>query len=48
MTAEIVIRNGVLADGCGGAPRPADIAIEGDRITEVVGRSYEEMLTLLD
>ncbi|MCU1456409.1 MAG: putative D-aminoacylase [Actinomycetia bacterium] len=32
---EIVIRNGVVIDGTGGAPRPADVAIDGDRITEV-------------
>jgi N-acyl-D-aspartate/D-glutamate deacylase len=46
MTADIVIKNGTLADGCGGAPRPADIAIVGDRIAEVgsaVGRGLREI-----
>jgi N-acyl-D-aspartate/D-glutamate deacylase len=46
MTADLVIRNGTLADGTGGALRHADIAIVGDRITEVgdeVGRGRREL-----
>jgi N-acyl-D-amino-acid deacylase len=46
MTADIVIRNGILADGYGGAPRRADIAVEGERIAEVggsIGRGRREI-----
>ncbi len=32
---DIVIRHGDVADGTGSAPRRADVAIDGDRITEV-------------
>src|SRR3954469_19680231 len=32
---DLVISGGTLVDGTGAAPRPADIAIDGDRITEV-------------
>jgi N-acyl-D-aspartate/D-glutamate deacylase len=35
MTADLVIRNGLLVDGTGGPPRRADVAVQGDRITEV-------------
>jgi N-acyl-D-aspartate/D-glutamate deacylase len=35
VTADLVIRNGLLVDGSGGPTRRADIAIEGDRITEI-------------
>jgi N-acyl-D-amino-acid deacylase len=35
MTADLVIRNGIVVDGSGGPTRRADIAIEGDRIVEV-------------
>ena len=35
MTADLVIRNGSIVDGSGGAVRRADIAIEGDRIVDV-------------
>jgi N-acyl-D-aspartate/D-glutamate deacylase len=35
MTADLVIRNGLLVDGTGGPPRRADVAVEGDRITGV-------------
>jgi N-acyl-D-amino-acid deacylase len=35
MAADLVIRNGTVADGTGGALRQADVAITGDRITEV-------------
>ncbi len=35
MTADLVIRNGTIADGTGGPLRQADIAVTGDRITEV-------------
>ncbi|MWA03520.1 amidohydrolase family protein [Actinomadura sp. LD22] len=32
---DIVIRNGDVADGTGAAPRRADVAVDGDRVTEV-------------
>ncbi len=32
---DLVIRGGTLVDGTGSAPRPADVAIDGDRVTEV-------------
>jgi N-acyl-D-amino-acid deacylase len=35
MTADLVIRNGVLADGTGGPVRRVDIAVTGDTIVEV-------------
>jgi N-acyl-D-aspartate/D-glutamate deacylase len=35
MTSDLVIRNGTLVDGTGAPSRRADIAIEGDRITDV-------------
>jgi len=35
VTADLVIRNGTLADGTGGPLRRADIAITGERISEV-------------
>ena len=35
MTADLVIRNGTVADGTGGPLRRMDVAITGERITEV-------------
>ncbi len=35
MTADLVIRNGLVADGTGGPLRRADVAVEGDLITAV-------------
>jgi N-acyl-D-aspartate/D-glutamate deacylase len=35
MSADLVIRNGIVVDGSGGPARRADVAIEGDRITAV-------------
>src|SRR4051812_26225212 len=32
---ELVVRGGLVVDGTGGAPRAADVAIDGGRITEV-------------
>jgi N-acyl-D-amino-acid deacylase len=32
---DLVISGGMLVDGTGASPRPADVAIDGDRITEV-------------
>jgi N-acyl-D-aspartate/D-glutamate deacylase len=46
MTADLVIRNGLLVDGRGAPPRHADVAIVDDRIAEVgldVGRGYREI-----
>ena len=46
MSADLVIRNGTLADGTGGPLRHADIAVTGDRITEVghdIGRGRREL-----
>jgi len=43
---DIVIRGGEVADGTGAAPRPADVAVDGDRITavgEVPGRGRREI-----
>ena len=43
---EIVIRDGILVDGSGGEPFVGDIAIDGDRITEVgavTGRGETEL-----
>jgi N-acyl-D-aspartate/D-glutamate deacylase len=37
MAADVVIRHGTLADGTGGPLRRADVAVVGDRITEVGG-----------
>lgn len=37
MSADLVIRNGVVVDGSGTSPRRADVAIEGDRIVAVGG-----------
>ncbi len=37
MPADLVIRNGTLADGTGGPMRRADVAVEGNRITQVGG-----------
>lgn len=33
--ADLVIRNGLLADGTGAPARPADVVVDGDRIVEV-------------
>lgn len=35
MRHTLVIRGGMLADGCGGPLREADIAIDGERLTAV-------------
>jgi N-acyl-D-aspartate/D-glutamate deacylase len=46
MTADLVIRNGTLADGSGGPVHRVDIAIVGDTITEVgekLGRGRREL-----
>ncbi len=37
VSADLVIRNGVVVDGTGGPSRRADVAIEGDRIVAVGG-----------
>jgi N-acyl-D-amino-acid deacylase len=45
-THDVVIRNGILYDGSGGAPVHGDIAIDGDRITavgRVSGRARNEI-----
>lgn len=46
MTADVVIRNGTVANGRGGGVHVADVAIVGDRITQVgssVGRGRREI-----
>jgi N-acyl-D-aspartate/D-glutamate deacylase len=46
MGHDLVIRGGLLADGLGGEPRPADVAIEGGTIVavgQVSGRGVEEI-----
>ena len=35
MAHDLVIRGGLVVDGTGTPPRPADVAVDGDRITEV-------------
>ncbi|HEY7439897.1 MAG TPA: amidohydrolase family protein, partial [Acidimicrobiia bacterium] len=35
MPHDLIVRNGLVADGTGAEPRPADVAIDGDRITAV-------------
>ena len=34
-THDLVIRGGTVIDGTGDAPRPADVAVDGDRIVAV-------------
>jgi N-acyl-D-amino-acid deacylase len=34
-THDLVIRGGTVIDGTGGAPRSADVAVDGDRIVAV-------------
>src|SRR5262245_43287555 len=43
---DLVIRNGLVVDGTGTAPRQADVAIDGDRIAAVgtnVGQGRREL-----
>jgi len=43
---DLVVRNGTVVDGTGGAPRKADVAVKGDRIVtvgDVSGRGKEEI-----
>ena len=35
MAHDLVIRGGVVADGRGGEPEPADVAVDGGTITAV-------------
>ncbi|HEX6238647.1 MAG TPA: amidohydrolase family protein [Acidimicrobiales bacterium] len=35
---DLVIRGGLVVDGSGGPARPADVAVDGDRVTAVVDR----------
>jgi len=39
MTHELVIRGGTIVDGCGGPRSVGDVAIDGDRLTQVGGRA---------
>jgi N-acyl-D-aspartate/D-glutamate deacylase len=46
MTADLVIRNGLVIDGTGAPPRPADVSIVAGRIAEVgsdVGGGHREL-----
>lgn len=46
MTHDLVIRNGLVVDGTGAGPIRADVAVDGDRITEVgpvEGRGTREL-----
>ncbi len=46
MSADLVIRNGVVVDGSGGPSRRLDVAVEGDRIVDVgadVGKGRREI-----
>ena len=38
MKYDVIIRNGMVVDGTGGAMRAADVAVSGDRIVELVDR----------
>ena len=46
--ADLVIRNGLLVDGTGAPPRRADVAITGERITEVSERIETQGKTEID
>ncbi|CAN5658423.1 hypothetical protein BH24ACT4_BH24ACT4_01000 [soil metagenome] len=35
MAHDLVIKDGTVVDGTGAPPRRADVAVDGDRITEV-------------
>ena len=37
MTYDLVIRNGLVVDGTGGAPFEADVGVEGGRIAAIGG-----------
>src|SRR5262249_26289638 len=45
MAHDLVIRGGTIVDGAGGAPFTADVAIDGERITEV-GRVDDSSRTI--
>lgn len=43
---DLIIRNGLVYDGTGGAPRKADVAVSGDRIAavgDITGAAHEEI-----
>ena len=44
---DLVIRGGTVVDGSGGAPRTADVGVDGDRIVEI-GRIGEQGRRELD
>ena len=46
-SADLVIRGGTILDGTGGPPRTGDIAIDGDRITQI-GRGLAAGATEID
>jgi N-acyl-D-amino-acid deacylase len=46
MSHDLVIRGGLVADGFGGEPYPADVAVDSDRITDIgrdIGRARREL-----
>jgi N-acyl-D-amino-acid deacylase len=46
MTHDLVVRGGLVLDGLGTPPVAADVAIDGDRVTEIgeiVGRGHQEL-----
>src|SRR5262245_2588639 len=45
---DVIIRNGTVYDGAGGAPRRADVAIKGDRIAAVGDLSKANAATVVD
>ncbi|MDH3705527.1 MAG: amidohydrolase family protein [Acidimicrobiia bacterium] len=45
---DVVIRNAQLVDGTGAAARPADVAIDGDRITEVAPHIDADATRVID
>src|ERR1700674_981548 len=45
---DLVIRGGTVVDGTGGAPRSADVAVDGGRITAVRSLAGEEARRTID
>ncbi len=46
MPATLVIRGGTVVDGTGAEPRPADVAIDGDRVVEIAERIEADAETI--
>jgi N-acyl-D-amino-acid deacylase len=48
MELDLIIRSGIVIDGTGAAPRPADIGVQGDRITALDDLSGATATTIID